>query len=412
MASSEEASTARPSKAATAKVARAYMQALDERDLDAATACWAVGARDVLHGQAELIAPDGIRAFFGDLFAAFPDLRMQELSCTAEGDRCTIRSRMTGTFAGPGTFNGIEPNGARVDLEIVDSFVVADGLIVANHAHADGMVVARQLGLLPPADSPTEQRMTKAFNLKTRLGARIVSAPEPVADGVWVVRGGFPSKTMNVYLIEDDQGGVTVFDGGIEAMTRAVAMAGTRMGGITRLVLGHAHADHRGVAAGLHERHGVEVFCHPADKADAEGDGGCHSFDFTKLNPIGRRAFPHLLKLWDGGPVPIAGTVEEGDDVAGFRVVHLPGHAPGLIGLWRESDRLALVSDCFYTLDPQTGRHGPPRVPHAAFNLDTEQARASIRKLAALEPAAAWPGHADPVTGDVRAQLEQAAAST
>ena len=32
-----------------------------------------------------------------------------------------------------------------------------------------------------------------------------------------------------------------------------------------------------------------------------------------------------------------------------------------------------------------------------------------MRKLAALEPAAAWPGHAKPVTGDVRAQLERAA---
>jgi glyoxylase-like metal-dependent hydrolase (beta-lactamase superfamily II) len=113
--------------------------------------------------------------------------------------------------------------------------------------------------------------------------------------------------------------------------------------------------------------------------------------------------------MWDGGPVAIAGTVAAGDDVTGFQVIDLPGHAPGLIGLWRASDRLALVSDCFYTLDPQTGRHGPPRVAHEAFNHDTEQARASIRKLAALEPAAAWPGHANPVTGDVRAQLERAA---
>jgi len=32
--------------------------------------------------------------------------------------------------------------------------------------------------------------------------------------------------------------------------------------------------------------------------------------------------------------------VQEGDDVAGFEVVHLPGHAPWLIGLWRASDRV------------------------------------------------------------------------
>ena len=45
-------------------------------------------------------------------------------------------------------------------------------------------------------------------------------------------------------------------------------------------------------------------------------------------------------------------------------------------------------------------------------NPDPEQTRASIRKIAALEPATAWPGHAEPLTGDVRAQLERAAAET
>jgi glyoxylase-like metal-dependent hydrolase (beta-lactamase superfamily II) len=122
--------------------------------------------------------------------------------------------------------------------------------------------------------------------------------------------------------------------------------------------------------------------------------------------------FRWALGSWDGGPVKIAETLKEGDDVAGFNVVHLPGHAPGLIALFRESDRLALTTDCFYTLDPLTGRKGDPRVPHAAFNQDTEQARASIRKLAALEPNAAWPGHADPLVGDVRARLERAADTT
>ena len=40
------------------------------------------------------------------------------------------------------------------------------------------------------------------------------------------VRGGFPAKTMNVYLIEDD-GGVTMFDGGIRDMADAVRVAGS-----------------------------------------------------------------------------------------------------------------------------------------------------------------------------------------
>ena len=98
-----------------------------------------------------------------------------------------------------------------------------------------------------------------------------------------------------------------------------------------------------------------------------------------------------------------------GDEVAGFRVVHLPGHAPGLIGLFRESDRLALVSDTVYTLDSGSGRRQPAHVPHPAFNQDTAQALVSIRKLAGLDPTTVWPGHADPVTGDVAAQLDRAA---
>jgi glyoxylase-like metal-dependent hydrolase (beta-lactamase superfamily II) len=199
-----------------------------------------------------------------------------------------------------------------------------------------------------------------------------------------------------------------MFDAGVSTMAPALAATGAQMGGIRRVVLGHAHADHRGAAAALD----ADVFCHPLERADAESDdAGAHYFDLSKLDAHGRLLLSRLLPRWDGGPVEIAGTVEEGDEIAGFRVVHFPGHAPGLIGLWRESDRLALVSDTFYTLDPQTGRPGHVRVPHEAFNHDTEQARASMRKLAALRPDVAWSGHAQPLRGDVAAQLEAAASA-
>jgi hydroxyacylglutathione hydrolase len=89
--------------------------------------------------------------------------------------------------------------------------------------------------------------------------------------------------------------------------------------------------------------------------------------------------------------------------MSGLRLVHLP---PGMIALFRESDRLALSSDCFSVIEAKTGRRVPPR---EAFSQDTDQARESIRRLAALDPSAAWPGHPGPLTGDVRAQLERAA---
>jgi glyoxylase-like metal-dependent hydrolase (beta-lactamase superfamily II)/predicted ester cyclase len=386
-----------------AAVARAYFGALADRDVDVAAALWAEEGRDRLAGFVELAGPAEVRGYFSELFAAIPDWRFEVLSTVAEGERVAVHWRAGGTFTGS-AYQGIEPTGARFDFSGIDLLTVRDGVIVENDAYPDGLSFMRQLGLLPPAGSTAEQRLTRVFNTRTKVAKRAVADAERIAEGVWRLRGGVPLKEFNVYLIEHD-GGVTVFDCGIKMMANAIARAGAELGGIERVVLGHAHPDHRGAAASL----SVPVYCHPADKADAEGDGGEHYFDYAKLGIPGKWAYPPLLRLWDGGPVSVAGTVEDGDEVAGFRVVHVPGHAPGMIALWRESDRLALTTDTFYTLDPITSRKGPPRVPHEAFNLDTEQARASIRKIAALDLASAWPGHADPVVGDVRGQLERAA---
>jgi glyoxylase-like metal-dependent hydrolase (beta-lactamase superfamily II)/ketosteroid isomerase-like protein len=388
-------------------IARRYFAAIDAHDLEQAVSLWADGGRENVRGQVDTQAPEGVRAFIGELIGALPDLSMHVVSTTTEGDRCGVQWRITGTFAGPGSFGGVAPTGNPIELEGFDLLTVRDGLIQSNDAFTDSMTFARQIRMLPPQGSSAEQRMTGAFNAKTRLTARLgAGEAELVAQGVWVVQGQ-PGR-CNVYLLEDD-GGVTLFDAGARTMTRAVASAGAKLGGIRRVVLGHGHTDHRGVAPAL----GVPVLCHPDEVQDAEGSGGFRYWpDRLAGLPTPLRQFHRLLHryAWDGGPVKISDTVREGDEVAGFRVIDLPGHAPGQIGLWRESDRLALTSDCFYTLD-MWGRDCPPRLPERLYNFDTEQARASIRKLAALEPAAAWPGHAKSVTGDVRSQLERAADS-
>ena len=391
-----------------AEVARRYFAAIGRRDLDEMVACWRPGATDRFVGQETLVAPDGVRRYFGDLFAAMPDFSIEVLDMAAEEDRCAVRWRATGTFSGPGSFMGLEPTGARVQLEGCDVVRVEGEELVHNDAYLDGMDLARQMGVMPAAGSSADRRMTAAVNARTRMLRRVADPPLEIADGVWLVRGGVPRKGFNVFFVRDGEG-VLMFDAAIRGMGNALAAAGARLGGVTRIVLGHSHADHRGAAPALR---GVPVYVHPDEVADAQGDGGMHYFDLSRLAVPSRWLYGPLLRSWDGGPVEVAGTVSEGDELAGFRVVHLPGHAPGLIGLWRESDRLALVSDGFYTVNPERFAPSPPRVAHPAFNLDTEQARESMRKLAALEPAAAWPGHAEPLTGDVRGQLEHAADTT
>jgi len=233
---------------------------------------------------------------------------------------------------------------------------------------------------------------------------------ERVADGVWLLQGDL-RNSMNVYFLEEPGGGVVQFDGGSKAMTKAARKAAAELGGLNRIVLGHAHADHRGTAPGLD----APVFCHPDEVADAESDASIAPYmDLSQL-PVApvRWIYPFLLRRWDGGAVKIDGTVAEGDEVAGFRVIHFPGHAPGLIGLWRERDRVALVSDVVYLIDSARLRalpEGEASVPHPAWAWDHAQAKQSLRKLAALEPAVVGAGHGEPLRGEnLRETLERGA---
>jgi hydroxyacylglutathione hydrolase len=232
---------------------------------------------------------------------------------------------------------------------------------------------------------------------------------EKIADRVWRHAGDL-RQGMNVYFLREDDGEVTIFDAGTAQMAAGVRAAAERIGPIRRIVLGHSHADHRGVARDL----GVPVYCHPDERADAEGDGGYHYFALDEIElRLPRIAYPRLLRHWDCGPVEIAGTISEGEEVCGFEVKHFPGHAPGMIGLWREADRLALVSDTIYMVDSMRfKRTDLPNVPNDVFNLDTAEAVESVRRLAALEPRTVAPGHAEPLVGErhqIRVLLEQAA---
>jgi hydroxyacylglutathione hydrolase len=383
-----------------------YFAALSRRDVEAMAGFWAPDGEEHIASQVDAVGPSGVREYFTELFTAFPDFALTVQTTVAEGDKVAVHWKATATMTGP--LWSLEPTGAHVELEGIDLLTVQDGLIVRNDAVPDGMALARQIGLVPPAGSTLESRLFAAFNARTRATRRAAAKAdlERVADGVWVLRGGVP-RTMNVYFIEDEGGGVTLFDAGIRQMTNAVAGAGAALGGINRVVLGHADVDHRAVAAGL----GVPVLCHPADREAAEE--GAPQRDYHRVEQLripSRWVYPRLLEYWNSGPVEIAGTVDEGDDVSGFRVVHLPGHAPGLIALFRERDRLALTTDCFYMVDVDTSRPQDPAPPVDPFNQDTAQARESIRRLAALDPAACWPGHLGPLTGDVRGALERAAA--
>ena len=155
------------------EVVTEYFDALAEQDLDRAVATWKPGCIDHLSGFDDLVAPDGIREYFGMLFAAVPDWRFVVLSMIAEGDQVAVHWHARGTFSGTGKFQGFAPNGKPVDLSGADVLRVEDGKIVSNHAYTNGMVFAQQIGVLPPRGSAAERAMASAFNAKTALAKRL-----------------------------------------------------------------------------------------------------------------------------------------------------------------------------------------------------------------------------------------------
>ncbi len=171
---------------------------------------WSAGGVDRLVGMADLPGPEGVRAYFTEVFSAFPDFDFEVLSMTAEDDRCAVRWRATGTFAGPGSFQGLAPTGARVELEGCRSAPdVPMARSSATTPTSTQPTSPASSALMPPRGSKAEQRLTRSSTPGPRSArSSPPREPERVADGVWLIRGGFPSKTMNIYLIEDE-GGVT-----------------------------------------------------------------------------------------------------------------------------------------------------------------------------------------------------------
>jgi steroid delta-isomerase-like uncharacterized protein len=162
-------SATEPTTRGAAEVARSYFEAIGRRDLEAMVSHWKPGESGTIHGLVDLSAPDNYREWFGALFTAFPDFEFEILDLVAEGEKAAVRWRATGTFTGPGTFEGLISNGRAVEMEGCDVVTVRDGLIVDNRAYMNASEMARQLGAMPPRGSARERAMLEGVNLTTRL---------------------------------------------------------------------------------------------------------------------------------------------------------------------------------------------------------------------------------------------------
>jgi hydroxyacylglutathione hydrolase len=203
-----------------------------------------------------------------------------------------------------------------------------------------------------------------------------------LAPGVWRLKE-LPMPTINVYLAED-----VLIDAG-RTWDRRRIFAELEGVEISTVALTHVHPDHQGCAKAVCDAREVPLACHADDVDAMEGRRSVGS---------GAALIPRIYdRIWTGPPHQVDRVLGEGDEVAGFRVVHAPGHAPGEVIYFRDSDRVAICGDVVRNMSFLTGLPGV-RQPPDEMTYDPPENRRSIQKLAALEPSLILPGHGPAIT--------------
>lgn len=194
---------------------------------------------------------------------------------------------------------------------------------------------------------------------------------------------GLPPYGINVYLMGD-----VLVDAATRHATRRI-LRQLKGRTVAAHALTHAHPDHQGASHAVCEALSIPLLCGERD-ADAMEDGRVMERQPKHpINSIIGRVFP-------GPPHPVASRLHEGDEVAGFTVLDVPGHSAGHVAYWREADRVLILGDVLTNMDTLTGIPGL-REPKSFFTPDPARNRESARRLAALEPALVCFGHGAPL---------------
>jgi glyoxylase-like metal-dependent hydrolase (beta-lactamase superfamily II) len=204
-----------------------------------------------------------------------------------------------------------------------------------------------------------------------------------LAPGLFQLRG-FPPNGINVYLMGD-----VLVDAATRRAGRRI-LRQLRGRTVAAHALTHAHPDHQGASREVCTTLGIPFWVGERDAEAAEDPRIIEQRQAdVRINKLANR-------FWTGPGHPVDRRLAEGDEVAGFTVLEVPGHSEGHVAFWRESDRVLVLGDVLNNMDVMTGLPGL-REPKWFFTPDPERNRESIRKLAALEPALACFGHGAPL---------------
>jgi glyoxylase-like metal-dependent hydrolase (beta-lactamase superfamily II) len=227
-----------------------------------------------------------------------------------------------------------------------------------------------------------------------------------------------PLHSANVYLLLDGGEGILVDtgwvgDGDWSHVATLLRYAGLVPAQVRTVVATHSHVDHVGHGRSIRSAWGISATMHPLEATTRSWAEPIHrdvlatwlarhgvpeGFLDSSISELTAIAPPELdpCPILDGETIAIGAT--------NWLVLHTPGHTPGHLCLFRESDRVLIGGDHLLEgVSPNVGAFPfQPPDPLGGYLR-------SLRRVAALRPALVLPGHGKPFTDvDAVARGEEA----
>jgi glyoxylase-like metal-dependent hydrolase (beta-lactamase superfamily II) len=232
---------------------------------------------------------------------------------------------------------------------------------------------------------------------------------------------------INAYLIEDDP--LTLIDTGLKteeaerALRAGLAELGLACGDIGLIVVTHSHLDHYGLAATIAAEGGARVAAHPLEVFDLEERHAYSSPDDVRIQRTERfllqsglpeekldlilTRHPAFQQFRD--PVGVTELVDEGDVLKlgsrELRVIHCPGHSPGMINLHDPEARILFSADNLLSHISPVPLINFPRDPSKPRGHSLADYIATIRRIKTFDIDIAFTGHGD-IVHDVKGLID------
>ncbi|GIE32748.1 MBL fold hydrolase [Actinoplanes italicus] len=155
------------------------------------------------------------------------------------------------------------------------------------------------------------------------------------------------------------------------AIEEALKAAGAGWKSVRHIVLTHMHDDHVGGLPEIAPQVGATIYAGAGD--------------------VGAIESPRALK-----------PLNDGDEVFGMRIIGTPGHTFGHISVFEPATGVLVAGDALRTIGGLDG--SDPR-----FTANEKLAKATVRKLAAMDIRAILPGHGEPLTAGAARALKELA---